>query len=667
MAAGLSGCQQPENENGEEPGKATVFELTQDTVTVAAEGGEASISYRLEEPKDGATVQPSYEADWLGDFDASVEGTITFTVAANETDAKREAEVVVAYADQQDSFVVVQNAVDGGDEPEPDPDAPFDITVNVSEGTAIISVVPKDKEMTYDCGAITPASLNMFPDDMTFVEEYLIPFYQQQAEAGGMTVEELLSQWLLVGDQPEIKVTGLAAETEYYAYCIGLTTSLEITSEFVKVPFETDPLKAFDATVEVTVTGPHADVKVTPADPEEGYLIVVFEGHGLDTDAMVAGAQQYVENMVMMYTIWGSSRESVVAMITSYGEKTNVYDLTALTEYTAAAVALSTDGNGTVSSAPAIDEFTTGETPQSDNVITFEMDHISGHRADYTVYTTNDDPYVFFTYPYTDEWKAMSEQEIIDYISANEDLAYWTRTGSVSTYDEGLWAETEYVVYAFGYSGGNVNTGLFTFTYTTTETTYNDSKFTYEFGPYYNGTEAAEKYPDQLANAVGKVVFPATYQVEGDWYGIWHDLYQGDMTDETEYSDEIIYMALRQDGNTWLSQSMVYILEFDQVYTLCGFVETEDGSFSELYRQTVGPFTLDGCSPIDQFEGNFAPASSNAAKALAPIDPMQTVSKGPEADTRIQTVTAGTGLQKEAGKAIKAEVSEGVRIYRPVK
>ena len=50
LTAGFSGCK-PESE--EETPVKTVFELTQDTVTVAAEGGQASVGYKLEGAQEG--------------------------------------------------------------------------------------------------------------------------------------------------------------------------------------------------------------------------------------------------------------------------------------------------------------------------------------------------------------------------------------------------------------------------------------------------------------------------------------------------------------------------------------------------------------------------------------------------------------------------------------
>ena len=663
LTAGFSGCK-PESE--EETPVKTVFELTQDTVTVAAEGGQASVGYKLEGAQEGASVQPDYTADWLGDFDASVEGTITFNVAANETEAERETEVTVTYADQQDSFVVLQAAAGGGEEP--DPDSPFDISVRVEDGSAYVSVVPLDKTITYDCEGITASSLNMFPDDLAFVEEYLIPYYRELAGANSMTIQDLMGQILVTGDQTDIQLGGLTADTEYYAFCIGLTTSCEITTEFVKEPFKTEPLQAFDAQIDVTVDGASAVVTVTPADEEAGYLVpLVFEGQGHDDDALVASAQQYVENSVWSASMFGMTREQAIANITKRGTQSYPQSLSANTDYTAATFTIST--NGTVTSRPVKKEFETGDVNMSDNVLTVEFTSIQGRRVDFTVWASNDeDPYTFFMYNNSGEWKeyweSMTDEEIIEYIISDKNVDSYIRHGDIASYETQLRPLTDYVVFAFGYEAGVATTQLFRGDVTTEEAVLNDSKFSYEFGPYYNGTEAAEKYPDQLAGAAGRAVFPATYKVDGEWYGIWHKLYEGDLTDETEYPDEDVYQALKAQGNTWLSSTVQYIVDFDKEYTLCGFVETMDGNFSELYRMKVGPFTLEGCSPIDEYNPQFAPAQ---AQSVSEVKAFSMELPTPEYNGRTSVTSVSMADSQSDVLKVESVSEDSIRLVRSSK
>ena len=620
-----------------------------------------SVQYTLTNAQDGLSVQPDTEADWINGLDASQTGIISFVVSENTDTTSREADVTVTYGELQDGFKVIQ---EGTVPDQPEEPSAFEITItDVSSNSFTMDIIPEDKELTFDYGGISVADLNTLPDDETFVNEYLIPQFQATADANGMTLEQFLAQYLVYGDQIGLTVQGLAAETDYYAYAVGISTTGEMTTEFVKVQVTSEPLSTFDATIEVDVNGPDATVTVTPADETIGWYPTVFIGQGHSNADMIASAQQGIESAIMQYGLFGLSREQAVTALTKYGQQSLPNELDATSDYTAAAFSI--DANGYITSNPAIKEFTTGEAAMSDNQISQEIVSNNGRKVEYNIMTTNDDPYVFFTYQYTGTWTEMTDQEIIDYIMANEDISWMTRYGSVSTDVEGLRQQTEYITFAFGVDGGVATTELFRFPFTTAEATMNDLKFSYSYGPYYNGDEAAAKYPDQLANAAGRIVFPAQYQIDGEWYGIWHDIYLGDLTDKSEYPDEDVYQALRVNGNTWLSATIIYILDPNEVYTMCGFVEADDGSFGEIYRQVVGPFTLDGCSPIDDFTLESSAAAFSRQNVECPFRPADYMSPVElKSVKQAETVQMGLSTEKETGSAaLKAIEVEDVVIY----
>lgn len=610
LAGLMFGCSQDDA-----PVNQTTFEIADEVLSVEAIGGSVSVTYTIEHPMDGCSLLPDTEVDWIGSFDTSVTGTLTFSVSENTGDSEREADVTVAYGDLNDTFKVVQKFSDSPEEPEDQP--PFEVAIDeVSANTVTFSVTPVDKEATYDYGAISVSDLNTLPDDMMFVEQYLIPAYENTAAANNMSLEEFLSDYLISGDASGLQVAGLSPETDYYAYAIGISASGEITTDFVKEQFTSGALPVFEAGISVEVSGPNAIVTVSPENDAEGWYLAVFNGTGHDEDDMIASAQSSIEESIMAYEMFfGMPRKDAVKTLTKYGTQSVSCELSALSEYTAAAFSINEDGY--LTSNPVFEEFMTGKAASSENRISVEFQSISGRKAVYDVMTTNSDPYVFFTYQYTGTWKEMTDEEIVSYILENENVNSYVRQGSVSSYDEGLREKTEYIIFAFGVSGGVASTELFRFPFTTTEAEMNDAIFSYSYGPYYNGDEAAAAYPNTLSSAAGKVVFPATYVVESEWYGIWHDIYQGDLTDESQYPDEDVYQAIRTNGNTWLSETMVYILDYNQVYTLCGFVETSDGNFGEIYRQVVGPFTLDGCSPIEEFDGAGLGLTSSAPTSCA--------------------------------------------------
>ncbi len=72
-----------------------------------AEGGEGSFTYTLSNPKDGIELTVSEEADWITDV-VVAEGTVTYTVEANNTADPREADITLTYGDLRETVTVSQ-------------------------------------------------------------------------------------------------------------------------------------------------------------------------------------------------------------------------------------------------------------------------------------------------------------------------------------------------------------------------------------------------------------------------------------------------------------------------------------------------------------------------------------------------------------------------------
>ena len=103
----------------EEPTEAPELTLTSESeVNVSAEGGEVTITYTLANPAEngGISAQAEDGAEWCDGFDCDTDGQVTFTVAANDGDA-REAVVTVTYSygegEQKDIQVTVRQVALG--------------------------------------------------------------------------------------------------------------------------------------------------------------------------------------------------------------------------------------------------------------------------------------------------------------------------------------------------------------------------------------------------------------------------------------------------------------------------------------------------------------------------------------------------------------------------
>ncbi len=130
----------------EEEGLAppTTFTLAGDTIDVAAEGGEYSMTYTVENPKKGTSLDVSTEAEWITDIDWETEGIITFNATANEGHQPRTAMVVVTYNQAEYSFTVNQ------DEYKIVYNAPYTYALSFGGGDFQFQLGPSNHLVNYD-------------------------------------------------------------------------------------------------------------------------------------------------------------------------------------------------------------------------------------------------------------------------------------------------------------------------------------------------------------------------------------------------------------------------------------------------------------------------------------------------------------------------------------
>lgn len=89
------GCKQNEKEPGTTPDP--VLKVNTTIVQATAEGGVYEISYTVENPVDGAVLELTSDADWVSGPDYSAENVVSVTVAPNNDNADRNANLLLTY------------------------------------------------------------------------------------------------------------------------------------------------------------------------------------------------------------------------------------------------------------------------------------------------------------------------------------------------------------------------------------------------------------------------------------------------------------------------------------------------------------------------------------------------------------------------------------------
>lgn len=185
-------------------------------IQAASEGGEYYVEYTITNPVSDAEIEVYSDAAWIGQFDTSAYGRISFSVQEN-TGESRSADVEVKYAGIEKVFTVVQDAgsATGG--------KTIDIViVDASTLNIIVSIIPSDKEMGYIAMAAEKSFIDSFSSDEALFEDEM-NYYEEQAVAWGVDLATYLQYVVLFrGDNPEMPMSIMSYDVPYYVYAYGV-------------------------------------------------------------------------------------------------------------------------------------------------------------------------------------------------------------------------------------------------------------------------------------------------------------------------------------------------------------------------------------------------------------------------------------------------------------
>lgn len=102
-----------------------------------------------------------------------------------------------------------------------------------------------------------------------------IEYIQGQADLAGKTFAEMLDMFLTTGPTGEQTISGLASDTDYYAYAYGMTAEGVATSAISKTEFRTGPFSC-EFAIAHEETESTCDVEVTAL--QYGLLLLFRSG-----------------------------------------------------------------------------------------------------------------------------------------------------------------------------------------------------------------------------------------------------------------------------------------------------------------------------------------------------------------------------------------------------
>lgn len=576
LALLLSGCEKKEQ-----------VTLTPDRqiLEATAKGGKLTITYQLNGSSADISVSPKSEEDWINGFDTSVPGKIDFNVDRNDSPESREGHVTIEYSGKETKVTVKQ----AGHKDE------FDIVASSTPSSISYCIVPQDKTMTYMYSIMDKETYQKYGNPEEIYNEDLARF-KESADKFGKTLEDYLEGLLYSGDSKVTTLDLIMPSTEFYVYVYGIKTDGEKTTSVIVSPVSTKEIEKIDPQISISheMNGNLVTVTIAPANESQTYIWNTVRKKDMSKD-LVGEKQAEIFSKVESYRNNGMSDSDILSYLAVKGTSQKELKLEIETEYVSYAIAI--DNSFLLVSDPVTSEFKTPGYEVSDNILTMEMRDIRGHYGKCCITPSNDDPYVVFCKEFT-EWEGMSDEEIIESLTAGKDLTNKRVTGYYEVYSRGFKEQTKYAFVAFGYNNKMPTTKLYKAIFTTTEAEISkEVKMSISYDKYYDGTELENMYPDKFKGASGNAVLPISIKTEGYVIDCLLHMLPGDFTQEgtdDQLIQKLIYEGMRG------TDDKILVIPYDNLYTIIGVANDIMGDYTKVIREKIS-LTKDGVTPAEEY------------------------------------------------------------------
>ena len=615
MALFLTGCQEkvvtPEQETG--------FSLDQEVVDVTAEGGVMVVTWKVENPIEGAGVEiePGYP-DWLNEFDTSEAGEIRFNVDPWEEENTREARVVVNYGEDSSSFRVVQEGV-GKDEPDPG-DEPIRLEIVEARPNTVIVSIETDGTLTYFINIEEKAVWDQYADDDE-VFAHDMELFQWNADGWGISLEAWLREefgtikyatpyhmFMYVQDGARGTVY-LENNTDYVVYAYGINGNGEILTDLYSVEttttdFDLSNPVSFD--IDIDITENFGSFRISPSDNGQQYFagILLYRDEVPALKDLKADILRKREDQIFMY--WSHPEntdtwEGIVEWMAFTGEQ-SVEEELGLADAPGVVYAYTIDDRGNMNGEMIIEEFRTNALEDSGNKIKMELSALTSRTATLTVKTTTNDLYLVMFDEDGSEYDGLEGKELANAILyADSDNLYSGRNDIIIPM-KGMHRDVDYILVAFGYEAGQITTEPTVLRFTTPNPTVSDVTCKPQFSSeYYDLRQAYGKYPDIFRNPEGesRPVVWMDVELGGDPASFSYFL---EFTENVQnrHVDDLITMLENHYNDLGPFGTGEWMYPFyGYSYTLVGVARDYDGNYGEVFLSEPMIFSEEGCSPID--------------------------------------------------------------------
>ena len=375
------------------------------------------------------------------------------------------------------------NGGNGNTEQPADPETePFAIEVEeLHASRAITQVVPADSEMYYV----------MFLDEVSYLQnggidtqeklwEDDFTAFEGGAISNNMNLKEyMLKANILFQGTKRVQWNTLLPGMKSVLYIYGVEFSedgasyepvTDITWEVMQPEYA--PLQDINFNIDVAVKGAEVSIAVEPENYDGHYVVKIVD---VNTDLYPNDDTAFTdEYMATIADEWvyvydgnldgGRTKEEIFENVCFTGKRTLEYELNSSAMYSVLVYAVDEyDGFVQVVSKPSYHNFVTEEVQQSDMEIDIDITNCYVRVADLRI--TSSDPeaqYIMMITPTSYLPEDYTDQTLIEYTLGEFYYYTYTFKGEMTSHLNTLYPNTEYVVVAFGYSGGVVTTKVYT-------------------------------------------------------------------------------------------------------------------------------------------------------------------------------------------------------------
>ena len=590
----------PEIPENTEP---ATLEIVDTYISVRKSGGEYSFAYILENP-DGSELEATSVDNWVNNFDYSTDGVVKFNVNPNTSGSSRITQIVLNYGEDLSGKVTVSQSAQG-DEPI---EVSFEIEYEINGPYVAMTTTPTPEDTRYyswyysvkgmeNALAQSPGvTVEMYFKALVELEMYNAIYYGAYA---GYTPEQAVAELTTVGRGTQnFELNG---ETSFYGFACAVTDQGDVISEVAYSIFTTGPVEPSDNQLEITIDQVNTD-RITysvSTTNDDQYATLIFAAEDIEgkSDEELLAMYNSMDNYITYLTRGDYQRTVLVDeddadyYVVAFGYEYGMY---------------TTD----------VKREKVHTLPMGQNVpptFNFSIDKVTHFRIRATVEAEPATALYYADCCYADADPQVLADEISEAAQWFVDNGYYANKadclrvmgskGNTEYNFEQLDPQTEYRIYAIGIDEltGEFNTEvIFSDVITTAEKGVAEAYIEVTFDKYFDGSELAQKYPDEFGDAAGYAIVPLTVTKHGDVAQFFYDVYSDDLSDTTYPTDLDLIIDLQINGIANKEYTYAYC-DYSTILTLASFCKDSEDNDSAVTRNVFR--VLDsGVSPVDEFE-----------------------------------------------------------------